>query len=272
VSFLFFDFDFEVGPLTWGEGDNPPADAVSPVQLVVAALQKPGSWRSAPPDQGDRVAHLTPVDHGGGILVHPLGAFEVRQHAVPLETTIDRVGRHPVSEPRVNLGEPTIDGQAVSAISYATDLFAPGQFLDLTDDEKLSRPAFERFPSGMRLTGITGDTHGTPVESAYRWETVYPGEEHLESQLHDVFFTSALRDAVLFTGPAGRTVRAVQPYAEAADPVQLADSGTVVIRSVSDLSVVAGVPSGQLTTTAAARFIQESDSTDLQLVGPGVAS
>src|SRR5262249_40926926 len=64
VSFLFFDFDFEVGPLTWGEGDNPPADSVSPVQLVVDALQKPASWRSFAPDEGDRVAHLIDADVG----------------------------------------------------------------------------------------------------------------------------------------------------------------------------------------------------------------
>ena len=271
VSFLFFDFDFEVGPITWGEGENPPADAVSPVQLVVTALQKPASWHSAPPEERDRVAHLIAAEDGGAILVHPLGAFEVRQHAVPLETTIERVGRHPASEPRVNLGEPTIGGQPVQAVSYATDLFAPGQFLDLTDDQKLSRPAFERFPSGVRLAGVTGDTRGDAVESVYRWETVYPGEEHLDAQLHDVFLTTDVREAVLLTGPAGRTFQAAQPYLQAPDPVRVADSGTVVIRRVSDLSDAVDVPSAPMTTTAAARIVEDLASPDLQLVGLGVA-
>jgi hypothetical protein len=270
VSFLFFDFDFEVGPLTWGEGDNPPADEISPVTLVVEALQKPGSWRSMPPGQGDRVAHLTEADVSDGILVHPLGAFELRQHAVPLETTIDRVGRHRAAERRVDLGAPTIDGQPAKAVSHATDLFAPGQFLDLTDDQKLSRPAFERFPSGMCLTGIAGDTHGAPIESAYSWETVYPQEE-LESRMHKVVFTMLVREAVLATGPAGRKLRFAEPYAQQAEPVHMADSGLVVIRKVSDLSLDASVPSEPLTTTDAARLIDDAGSKDLQLVGLGVA-
>jgi hypothetical protein len=123
----------------------------------------------------------------------------------------------------------------------------------------------------MCLTGITGDSHGAPVESAYRWETVYPGEEHLESRLHDVLFTVTVREAVLATGPAGRTLRLAEPYARAAEPVTMADAGLVVIRKISDLSPDASLPSGPLTTTDAARVIEEHDSTDLQFVGLGVA-
>jgi hypothetical protein len=271
VSFLFFDFDFEVGPLTWGDGANPPADSVSPVQLVCDALQKPTSWRSIPPDQSDRVFHMLSIEISGAILVHPLGAFELRQHAVPLETVIDRVGRHSVQERRVDLGAPTIDGSQAGAVSYANDLFAPGQYLDLTDEQKLARPAFEEFPSGMRLAGVSGETHATPVESAYQWETVYPGEEHLDLQLHAVLLAPFVLGNVLSTGPAGRARIAVQPYTPIADPVHIADPGMVVIRSITDLSLPANVPAEPLTTTAAARTMEEIGADDLQLVGLGVA-
>jgi Family of unknown function (DUF6603) len=269
VSFLFFDFDFDVGPLTWGEGENPPADVVSPVQLVADALSKTGAWRSRPLDEANRVVHLLDVDVSEAILVHPLGAFEVQQHAVPLETTIDRVGRHGVSEHRVNLGPPTINGQQAAAVSYATALFPPGQFLELNDDQKLSRPAFEPFPSGMRLAGVAGDTHGTAVESVYRWETVYPHEE-LELQLHDVAFIVSLLEPVLSVGPAARVMRDVQPYLTHADPVRIADSGSVVIRRIDDLAVAPDLAAGAMTTTDAARMIIGRE--DVQLVGLGVAS
>jgi hypothetical protein len=141
--------------LHWGDDPPPSPDVVSPVDIVVEALRDAASWRSLSPGQGDRVARLrdaTVPDHG---LVHPLGSFEVRQTRVPL-----KVGANPVAENRVNLGEPLVDGRSVAAVSTTTDRFAPGQFLDLTDDQKLSTPTFEDMPSGMRFTGVAGTRSG----------------------------------------------------------------------------------------------------------------
>src|SRR5204863_9050998 len=73
VSILFFDFDFDVGPVTWGDEDQQPIDAVSPAALVAEALRKPEAWHGTAPDQGDRVARLRQAEVSGAILVHPLG-------------------------------------------------------------------------------------------------------------------------------------------------------------------------------------------------------
>ena len=85
--------------------------------------------------------------------MHPMGLFDVRQHAVPLETAIVRVGANPVPEGqrRVHLGVPLVDGTPAGALSEVTDLFSAGNFLDLTDDQKLSRPSFEPMPAGARI-------------------------------------------------------------------------------------------------------------------------
>jgi hypothetical protein len=278
VSILFFDFDFEVGPITWGEGDAQPVDAVSPVALVADALRKPEAWHGTAPDQGDRVARLRQVEVAGAILVHPLGAFELRQHVLPLETHLDRIGQHPVTEPRVDLGAPTIGELPARAVSETTDRFAPGQFLDLTDDEKLSRPGFESLPSGMRLAGVGADTHTAPVQSTYQWHTVFPHEVTLRPLGLPVQFIGLLLPKVLAAGPAARgPLQNAQPYAVKPDPVGIAESGMVVVRGVRDLQPVAGISSAPMTTTAAARAVSDAVAADpslagtMELVGPGVA-
>jgi hypothetical protein len=278
ISLLFFDIDLSVGPLQWGDATNPPPDSVSPVTLVATALAKPASWRPVVPEGGDRVVTLVAVDAADGILVHPLGAFEVRQHAVPLETTIDRVGPHGVTERRVNLGAPTIGTLPVAAVSPTRDRFAPGEFLKLTDDEKLCRPAFEDFPSGMRFAGVQADRHGAPVVSTYRWNTVYPHEAALEPQRQTVLVSPLLRARLIAASAAARSpVRTAQPYLVDRDPARLADAGTVLVRGVDDLRSVDGAPAGPMTTTHAARLLDELAAEDpslrgtVQLVGPGVA-
>jgi hypothetical protein len=278
VSILFFDFDFDVGPITWGDEDQQPIDAVSPTDLVVDALGKPEAWHGTAPDQGDKVARLRQVEVAKAILVHPLGAFELREHVVPLETQLDRIGQHPVTEPRVDLGAPTIGDLPARAVSETTDRFAPGQFLDLSDDEKLSRPGFESLPSGMRLAGVAADTHTAPIQSVYQWDTVFPHEEALIALRYPVQFLGLLVPKVIAAGPAARSaLQKAQPYAVKPDPVGIAESGTVAVRSVRDLQPVAGISSAPMTTTAAARAVADLVASDpslagtMQLVGPGVA-
>jgi Family of unknown function (DUF6603) len=278
VSILFFDFDFDVGPITWGDAESQPVDAVSPAALVADALRKPEAWHGTAPDQGDRVARLRQVEVANAILVHPLGAFELRQHVVPLETHLDRIGQHPVSEPRVDLGGPTIGALPARAVSETTDRFAPGQFLDLSDDEKLSRPGFESLPSGMRLAGAAADTHTAPVQSVYQWDTVFPHEEALLPLRYPVQFLGLVVPRVLAAGPAARgALQNAQPYGVKPEPVGIAESGTVVVRGLRDLQPVAGISSAPMTTTAAARAVADLVASDpslagtMQLVGPGIA-
>ena len=56
-----------------------------------------------------------------------------------------------------------------------TDRFAPGQYLDLPEDQQLRRPSFESFPSGMRIDprGLAEAT-GPASEAELRYETSFP--------------------------------------------------------------------------------------------------
>ena len=277
ISLLFVDVTLDIPTIQWGPDDNPPPPSVSPVDLVYDALGKDAAWAAQLPADVDMLVRLRD-DPAAGLLVHPLGAFELRQKAVPLETTIDRVGRNPAAPNRVNLGQPRVGAADAKAVSAVTDLFAPGQYLNLTDDQKLARPAFEPFPSGARLAGADGDVHGTPVETQYQWDTVYPHEPGLAGTFDRARLPSHVASVVLHTSAAGKFERAAgNPYHGPGDPITLADPGQATIRRVRDLTADPAASAAFTTTTEAARALADLTTANpelagsLQLVGIGAA-
>jgi hypothetical protein len=275
ISLLFFDVDLDIPTITWGTGDNTPPDAVDPQQLVHDALADPRAWQARPPADADRFVQLVALDDPSMPVVHPLGALEARQHLLPLEIDITHIGAHPVSVGRVNLGAAVFapgspNPRTPTAISSATDSFAPGNFLDLTEDQKLSRPAFEPFPSGVVIAAAT-PLFGTPTDTRYEWFTVCPPVA--VAPVRTVFtMMTGLHEVLLAAGPAGvARVQLDNPYAVAAEPVTIADPGTAYVRSATNLETVPGVDSAGMTTTAAAHLVGRLGAA-VQWVGAGVTS
>ncbi|MDP9328283.1 MAG: hypothetical protein M3P10_08750 [Actinomycetota bacterium] len=269
VSVLFFDVDLDIPRISWGEGENQPRTPVHPQKMVRDELSKPAAWEARLPADADALVRLIPVVDAGATVVHPLGALEARQRIVPLETVIERIGANPVEVPRVNLGPPLVGGQGAKAVSAVTDLFAPGEFLTLTDDQKLSRPAFEPFPSGIVIAAETA-LYGTPSSVPYQWFTICPpSPTRTRGPLISLI---AIHAALLATGPAGKAVAiAGNPYAVEAEPVALADAGAAKVRTVRDLSPVPGVTDGPMTTVAAAHLVAQLGEM-AQWVGAGIGA
>ena len=131
-----------------------------------AALRDVRNWGS---EFGDAEQALVTVRRSvepneNGIMIHPLAAVTVRQRVLPLETRITRFGlteftggAGPSVPVRIALPRKyTVSVQGYANVSSLEDYFAPAQFRDLTEQEKLSLPSFERFPAGVRI-----DAHGT---------------------------------------------------------------------------------------------------------------
>ena len=109
------------------------------------------------------------------ILLHPLGTLQVKENVVPLNMEISRFGQAaPAGERRfaitgVSVGDDEQVGRMVR------DFFAPAQFLELTDDEKLSRPSFEPMDAGVTFLSeaivFTTDTRDWLEAEAIEFET-----------------------------------------------------------------------------------------------------
>ena len=76
------------------------------------------------------------------------GDVEGSQKVVPLKVRIDRMGSQRPSDGRefqITEVQPEANPEAVQ------ESFAPAQFFDLTDEEKLSSASFKQFESGVRV-------------------------------------------------------------------------------------------------------------------------
>jgi hypothetical protein len=248
VEILFATVSIDVGPFEWGDRDNPPPLPADPRQLARDALHhNPGAWQVLVPPDADRVVRLKPAPPSDvEVTVPPMGLFDVRQHAIPLETVITHVGANPVPEGqrRVHFGVPLANGVQAGAVSEVTDLFSAGVFLDLTEDQKLSRPAFEPMPAGARIRppGERVDFNAAR-ETELRYETFVCDDDTLRglsALAADKLIASAAATA-LAAGSAGRSeLRAATRYATAPDPIVLAHPGEVQVLSKSTLAIAAG--------------------------------
>ncbi|GAA2463496.1 DUF6603 domain-containing protein [Streptomyces macrosporus] len=144
----------------------PPAElpaAVEVVALLEAALADPRNWTAQLPGAGNSVVTLREIPHEEGVLpAHPLGSLAVTQRVVPLDVTLDRYGQAPVSGPdRLTITAVTVrgapDADAEPLVTTETrEYFAPAQFRELGDDEKLARPSFEELPAGRTAARAKG--------------------------------------------------------------------------------------------------------------------
>ncbi len=275
VDILFWTAHFDIGPIEWGDRDTTPQEIKSPVTLIQQALSADAAWTTRLPTGSDQIVRLVP-DDTTPLLVHPLGALEAKQHLVPLEVTIDRIGSAAVDTRRVNLADPKIGGRDAALVSHATDTFAPGHFIQMSGDQQVSRPDFEDFPCGLRLAAAKGAVHGAATGVVYEWHTVFP---HSGIKIPRIKWTMAaiagmaLRNSAVAAGlRAGRNAYMPMRTAGGPNTLGLNDAGRVSIRRLNDLTRPAGTPAA-MTTTEAAQLMGGLGQTDaLQLVAVGLAA
>lgn len=168
---------------TFGADEPPPAlPPADPLPELLEALRNPRSWSAVSPLASSSLFALRDRPVPEGVLIDPTGELRVSQRVVPLKISIERFGNTAPSGERrfvVEIVDP--DGHWTDRPTPVMDLFAPGQFLDLSDAERLSRPSFEPMEAGLRFGGelsFGGETNPDLVGSAdLEYEIVIPGAE-----------------------------------------------------------------------------------------------
>jgi len=172
VHIVFFDvgvsFDY-----SWG-GDllDLLAPAIDVASLLETALADVRNWHALLPVGISPLVTVRQIDNAAILLAHPLARPGVHQSVVPLGLTITRFGEGVPSGDNtfaitgLRIGTGTIPHDATQ------DDFAPAQFFELTDDEKLERPSFERHDAGLRVKA-SDVTSGALVPKTVAYETFY---------------------------------------------------------------------------------------------------
>ena len=266
---------------TWG--DDAPADQIAPVDvagLLAAELADPRSWGAQLADGTPALISVRDVQSADIVVAHPLARLEVHERTVPLGMNIARVGGAPLAgASNFSITGFRIGGSMVPRESVQDD-FAPAEFLDMSDDDKLAQPSFERHDAGVRLTsGPTMIKCGSPVSKDITYETFFidePGGEPRSEPGTPVhkWLLSDLQ-AVLGTGSAARAtmMRAGnRRYTAPGNPIRVAEPAFVLVDADTLASTGIGPASGATYSDVRALLNQElnrvpAQQGHLQIVG-----
>jgi hypothetical protein len=173
ASFEIWWIDFTVSfSATLVTGEKPPLPAPVDVgALLRTALADSASWNAALPGTGERLVSLR-ESPTGTLRIHPLSTLTVKQSVVPLNIPISRFGNaRPVGGPQeFRVQQIKVGGQSFDP-DIVRDHFAPSQFRDMTDDEKLSSSSFELLPAGAQVAANRADC-GPSVPATADFENI----------------------------------------------------------------------------------------------------
>lgn len=126
----------------------------------------------------DGVAALTAfrqMQDAASVLAHPSALPEVHERIVPLGLVITRFGEAtPAGASRFDITYWRLAGSAPPRAAIDDD-FAPAQFFDLSEEEKLARPSFERHTAGVQMTAVLV-TSGPAATRKILYETFFIDE------------------------------------------------------------------------------------------------
>jgi hypothetical protein len=182
LSLFFFDVNFHVS-FTIGSDRPQPLPSLSVQGPLVQALNDPRNWSGqlADPSAGGvsvKRATQPTSDPATDLIVHPLGELVVRERVAPLDFEIQRFSAGTVDgDNKFSISSPTLGGESVDTSKSVTDLFPVGDFLALSDHDKLSRPSFEPLTSGISLVA-GGVRMGERLDSVVGYKTIIRKKSH----------------------------------------------------------------------------------------------
>jgi hypothetical protein len=246
MHIVFFDVGISFS-YSWG-GDllSLPALLIDVAGLLRTTLADVRNWDALLPSGVPPLVSARRIDDATILLAHPLARPQVHESIVPLGPAITRFGEAvPSGDTTFTITALRIGNTAVPPpIPHEAiqDDFAPAQFFELSDDEKLEGPSFERHDAGVRVAGAPA-TSGAPLIKTIAYETFFvdepggalrtdPGVVVTPPLLDDLFvvlqFGAAGRASGRANGgryhAAGNPIRVVEPAFVLADKLTLAAS------------------------------------------------
>ena len=148
LKLLFFSVSANFDE-SWGEKKDTTLPPIEVMPILEAEYNKTENWTASLPASSSLSVSLRKLDEEEGLVLHPVGSLTITQRAVPLDITIDKFGNQSASD--ANLFTVKTEPGGFGKKGDKQESFAIGQFQNLKDSEKLSRPAFEPETAGLEL-------------------------------------------------------------------------------------------------------------------------
>lgn len=169
ITILFFDIPIRFDR-KFGDEDPKQLPPLDPWPELRDAIQSEESWKASLPPSAYLAGSFRQPAVGAQLMVHPLGIIEMRQKVLPLNLMLDKyreysiIGQHKFQLRNVSTGEETVEpkettgdsGELGTFYTSVSDYFAPGQFKDLNDGEKLERSSYELMMAGISIGSNRG--------------------------------------------------------------------------------------------------------------------
>lgn len=139
---------------TWGDESEDIAESISLLSLLKEELSVAAAWQPARRYFSQGVTIRTLPAAGDRLLAHPDESLEVRQNVLPLSVQLDHYGHFGLNDFRkFDLRLDT--GVGPDETDFLTDFFAPAEFFELTQDERLVRKSYDAYNSGISPRGLS---------------------------------------------------------------------------------------------------------------------
>ena len=157
---------------SWGRREAIFPPAVEPWPLLKAALEDPGNWAGVLPEETEMAVSLRKIEGATSnmILVYPIGTLEVRQRVLPLNLKLTKFGNAPVTGKDIFNITKVESGNVSLGLNPLKEYFARYQYEEGSDQDKLSRPSFEKLDAGVAI-GSDEIAFKFPVPYELEYET-----------------------------------------------------------------------------------------------------
>lgn len=185
LSFLFFSISVPFHA-TWG--DPPPAITSATedlLKLLQRELADTRNWRADLPPNNHLHVSVRKIELPAAtemLVIHPAGVLTFSQRSLPLEDfLIAKFGtKKPLAQNKFKITNANSKNVEISAdYQGVREQFAPANFLELSDSEKLSRKSFDNLPSGFKLTATSDLLTMLPVVRPVDYELSYLRRERI---------------------------------------------------------------------------------------------
>jgi hypothetical protein len=270
ASFSILFFDVTIGfHETWGGDEDAIANQEENLtERLKQEINDNRNWKADIPDNNNLHVSIKQIEQPPDkLVIHPFGVLTFSERSVPLEISIQRFGNKKPKD-NVNRFEIKLSDDGLTSATVR-DQFAPANFFDLKDSEKLARPSFEQMKSGFKITGSSVMKVPAMVTKNVDYELTY-----LRKKRGLLFFAGIYKYAKqlfqinLQASAVGKSVLSFsnkKTSSNAPEELQLKEEG-FTIASTSDLKLYStATTSGSY--AEAARLMQEMVSKDPLLKG-----
>lgn len=162
--------------VTWGDKRDTTLPNIDVFPLLYEAVDDDQNWRSITGNVQSPGLRMKGLAGEEGLILTSNGSIEISQKIVPLKVEISKFGQFSPGDftefevLKVRFGSTDID------VNYITDSFAPANFLDLSDADKLSLPSFNDQNSGVSLRATDDMQAGTVMDREVEYEQLIMDE------------------------------------------------------------------------------------------------